>query len=115
MRAIANNQFRSTYQANLHSPREKKNNGIDRAISGNDITLDLHLTHLSNPSRDGEECCDPCQAPWRKLVTRSAGSVGAVLKNNGHNTSWFGKMHNVTDWMSSQAGPVRSVADRAGL
>ena len=28
-----------------------------------------------------------------------------MLKGNGYNTSWFGKMHNVPDWMSSQAGP----------
>jgi arylsulfatase A-like enzyme len=38
-------------------------------------------------------------------VPKSAGSVGAVLKENGYNTSWFGKMHNVPDWMSSVAGP----------
>jgi arylsulfatase A-like enzyme len=31
--------------------------------------------------------------------------MGEVLKENGFNTSWFGKMHNVPDWMSSQAGP----------
>ena len=30
---------------------------------------------------------------------------GQVLRENGYNTSWFGKMHNVPDWMSSQAGP----------
>ena len=42
---------------------------------------------------------------YNSLVPRSAGSVGAVLKDNGYNTSWFGKMHNVPDWMSSQAGP----------
>ena len=28
-----------------------------------------------------------------------------MLKFNGYNTSWFGKMHNVPDWMSSVAGP----------
>ena len=28
-----------------------------------------------------------------------------MLRENGYNTSWFGKMHNVPDWMSSQAGP----------
>jgi arylsulfatase len=39
------------------------------------------------------------------LVPKSAGSVGSVLKDSGYNTSWFGKMHNVPDWMSSQAGP----------
>jgi arylsulfatase A-like enzyme len=31
--------------------------------------------------------------------------VGEALRENGYNTSWFGKMHNVPDWMSSQAGP----------
>jgi arylsulfatase len=42
---------------------------------------------------------------YNSLVPKSAGSVGAVLKDNGYNTSWFGKMHHVPDWMSSQAGP----------
>ncbi len=42
---------------------------------------------------------------YNSLVPKSAGSVGAVLRDNGYNTSWFGKMHNVPDWMSSQAGP----------
>ena len=42
---------------------------------------------------------------YNSLVPKSAGSVGEVLKENGYNTSWFGKAHNVPDWMSSQAGP----------
>ena len=42
---------------------------------------------------------------YNSLVPRSAGSIGEGLKGNGYNTSWFGKMHNVPDWMSSQAGP----------
>ncbi len=42
---------------------------------------------------------------YDSLVPESAGSVGEVLRENGYNTSWFGKMHNVPDWMSSQAGP----------
>jgi arylsulfatase len=42
---------------------------------------------------------------YDSLVPKSAGSVGEVLKYNGYNTFWFGKMHNVPDWMSSQAGP----------
>ena len=42
---------------------------------------------------------------YNSLVSKSAGSVGEVLRENGYNTSWFGKMHNVPDWMSSQAGP----------
>jgi arylsulfatase A-like enzyme len=42
---------------------------------------------------------------YNSLVPKSAGTVAEVLKGNGYNTSWFGKMHNVPDWMSSQAGP----------
>src|SRR6478735_11748589 len=42
---------------------------------------------------------------YNSLVPRSAGSVAEVLRENGYNTSWFGKMHNVPDWMSSRAGP----------
>ena len=42
---------------------------------------------------------------YNSLVPKSCGSVGEVLRENGYNTSWFGKMHNVPDWMSSRAGP----------
>jgi arylsulfatase len=42
---------------------------------------------------------------YDSLVPKSCGSVGEVLRENGYNTAWFGKMHNVPDWMSSQAGP----------
>jgi arylsulfatase A-like enzyme len=42
---------------------------------------------------------------YNSLIPKSSGSVGQVLRENGYNTSWFGKMHNVPDWMSSQAGP----------
>jgi arylsulfatase A-like enzyme len=42
---------------------------------------------------------------YDSLIPKSAGSVGEVLRENGYNTSWFGKMHNVPDWMSSQTGP----------
>ena len=30
---------------------------------------------------------------YNSLVPKSAGSVGEVLRENGYNTSWFGKMH----------------------
>jgi arylsulfatase A-like enzyme len=42
---------------------------------------------------------------YNSLVPKSCGSVGEVLKESGYNTAWFGKAHNVPDWMSSQAGP----------
>jgi arylsulfatase A-like enzyme len=42
---------------------------------------------------------------YNSLMSRSCGTVGRVLRENAYNTSWFGKMHNVPDWMSSRAGP----------
>jgi arylsulfatase len=42
---------------------------------------------------------------YYSLIPKSSGSIGEGLRENGYNTSWFGKMHNVPDWMSSQAGP----------
>ena len=42
---------------------------------------------------------------YTSLVPRSCGTVGQVLRESGYNTSWFGKTHNVPDWMTSQAGP----------
>jgi arylsulfatase len=42
---------------------------------------------------------------YNSLIPKSAGSIAEGLRENGYNTSWFGKMHNVPDWMSSQAGP----------
>jgi arylsulfatase A-like enzyme len=42
---------------------------------------------------------------YNSLVPKSCASLGRVLRGNGYNTSWFGKMHNVPDWMSSRAGP----------
>ena len=52
---------------------------------------------------------------YNSLVPKSAGSVGEVLRENGYNTSWFGKMHNVPDWMSSQAGPFHLCPSRLGF
>lgn len=42
---------------------------------------------------------------YNSLVPKSCASVGEILKDNGWNTSWFGKMHNVPDWKSSTSGP----------
>jgi arylsulfatase A-like enzyme len=42
---------------------------------------------------------------YSSLMSKSCGTVGQILRHNGYNTSWFGKMHNVPDWMSSKAGP----------
>src|SRR5262249_36081764 len=41
---------------------------------------------------------------YNSLVPRSAGSVGAVLKDRRVDTSWCGTMHSVPHWVASQAG-----------
>jgi arylsulfatase A-like enzyme len=38
-------------------------------------------------------------------MPKSTGTFAEVLKQNGYNTAWYGKNHNVPDWHSSQAGP----------
>jgi arylsulfatase len=42
---------------------------------------------------------------YDSLMPKSSGSIGEILKQNGYNTSWFGKNHNVPDWQTSQVGP----------
>lgn len=42
---------------------------------------------------------------YHSLMSKSCGTIGEVLKQNGWNTSWWGKNHNVPDWQTSQAGP----------
>ena len=42
---------------------------------------------------------------YNSLVPKSAASLGEILKDNGWNTGWWGKMHNVPDWKSSTSGP----------
>ena len=42
---------------------------------------------------------------YSSLMSKSNGTFAEVLKQNGYNTSWYGKNHNVPDWQSSQAGP----------
>jgi arylsulfatase len=42
---------------------------------------------------------------YNSLQPKSAGTFAEILKQNGYNTSWYGKNHNVPDWQNSQAGP----------
>ncbi len=42
---------------------------------------------------------------YHSLMPKSCGTFAEVLKQNGWNTGWYGKNHNVPDWHSSQAGP----------
>ena len=42
---------------------------------------------------------------YNSVMSKANGSVAETLKQNGYNTAWFGKNHNVPDWQTSQAGP----------
>jgi len=42
---------------------------------------------------------------YNSLMPKSAGTFAEVLRQNGYNTAWYGKNHNVPDWHTSQAGP----------
>ena len=42
---------------------------------------------------------------YNTLMPKSAGTFAEMLKQNGYNTAWYGKNHNVPDWQTSQAGP----------
>ena len=42
---------------------------------------------------------------YNSLMPKSNGTVAEILRQNGYNTAWYGKNHNVPDWQSSQAGP----------
>ena len=42
---------------------------------------------------------------YNSLMPKSSGTFAEMLRQNGYNTAWYGKNHNVPDWHSSQAGP----------
>lgn len=42
---------------------------------------------------------------YNSLMSKSNGTFAEILKQNGYNTSWYGKNHNIPDWQTSQAGP----------
>jgi arylsulfatase A-like enzyme len=42
---------------------------------------------------------------YNSLMPKSCGTFAEILKQNGYNTAWYGKNHNVPDWHTSQAGP----------
>jgi hypothetical protein len=42
---------------------------------------------------------------YNTLMPKSVGTFAEVLGQNGYNTAWHGKNHNIPDWHNSQAGP----------
>lgn len=79
----------------------------------------FHTTAICGPSRGAlitgrnhHNCGVGFLAEWatgfpsyNNMIPKSTATVGALLKGNGYNTSWFGKNHNTPDWESSVAGP----------
>jgi arylsulfatase len=42
---------------------------------------------------------------YNSIITKDTATVGEILRDNGYATSWFGKDHNVSGWLQTQAGP----------
>jgi len=42
---------------------------------------------------------------YNSIITKDKATVGTILRDNGYGTAWFGKNHNVPDFMHSQVGP----------
>jgi hypothetical protein len=43
---------------------------------------------------------------YDSIVKQDAATIGAILRDNGYATSWFGKNHNMAGWLATQAGPI---------
>ena len=42
---------------------------------------------------------------YDSVITKDKATIGTILKDNGYNTSWFGKNHNTPSYQISMAGP----------
>ncbi|NVZ92692.1 arylsulfatase [Pseudomonas yamanorum] len=42
---------------------------------------------------------------YDSMVGKDTTGIGTIMRDNGWNTAWIGKDHNVPDWETSQAGP----------
>jgi arylsulfatase len=79
----------------------------------------FHTTAICGPSRaalitgrNHHNCGSGFLAEWatgfpsyNNMLPQTTATVGRILKDNGYNTSWFGKNHNTPDWESSVVGP----------
>ncbi|MCW2396818.1 MULTISPECIES: arylsulfatase [unclassified Sphingobium] len=44
---------------------------------------------------------------YTSVMPDSAATLGRVLRDNGYDTSWFGKNHNIPDWETGPMGPFK--------
>jgi arylsulfatase A-like enzyme len=42
---------------------------------------------------------------YNSIIGKDSATIGRILKDNGYRTSWYGKDHNVPDWVATEAGP----------
>jgi arylsulfatase A-like enzyme len=49
------------------------------------------------------------------ILPRSCGTIGEVLRQNGHMTAWIGKNHNTPTWETSATGPFDRWANGLGF
>ena len=52
---------------------------------------------------------------YTSIISKSAGTIGNILVDNGYNTAWFGKHHLVPEWMQGPAGPFDQWAGGLGF
>jgi len=52
---------------------------------------------------------------YDSIIRKENGTVGAILKNNGYATSWFGKNHNTPSFQATQAGPFEQWPNGMGF
>ncbi len=52
---------------------------------------------------------------YDSIIRKETGTVGAILKNNGYATSWFGKNHNTPSFQATQAGPFEQWPNGMGF
>ena len=45
---------------------------------------------------------------YNSVIGRDAVAIGEILRQNGYDTSWYGKDHNIPQWEGTQAGPFHN-------
>ncbi len=92
---------------------------IDRLAAEGLRYTRFHTTAICGPSRaalitgrNHHNCGTGFLSEWatgfpsyNNMIPQSTATIGRILKDNGYQTSWFGKNHNTPDWESSVAGP----------
>src|SRR5262245_57412421 len=55
------------------------------------------------------------EAGYTSVIPKSAATIGAVLRQNGYDTAFFGKNHNTPDWETGPMGPFERWPNALGF